>query len=110
MRMDLHVHTNRSEDSINSPDWIMDMARIRGLHGLAVTDHNTIKAWKPMQEAARKKGLHLILGEEIRVFQSGRKSGEILGLFLNEAKARNPRRGDRQDKAAGRDCGCCPSI
>jgi predicted metal-dependent phosphoesterase TrpH len=84
MKLDLHVHTKYSVDSINPPWLIMKMLRKRKLDGLAVTDHNTTRGWKSMQEAARKHGLELVLGEEVKVYTEGKLSGEVLGLFLNE--------------------------
>jgi hypothetical protein len=83
MRLDLHVHTKYSADTINPPWLIMKMIRKRRLDGLAVTDHNTTRGWRSMQEAARKQGLQLILGEEIKTYL-GVYQGEVLGLFLNE--------------------------
>jgi predicted metal-dependent phosphoesterase TrpH len=84
MRLDLHVHTKYSADTINPPWLITKMLKKRGLDGLAVTDHNTVRGWKPMQEACRKHGLQLILGEEIKTYLGGVYQGEVLGLFLNE--------------------------
>ncbi|MCJ7817039.1 MAG: PHP domain-containing protein, partial [Candidatus Aenigmarchaeota archaeon] len=84
MKLDLHVHTKYSADSINTPWFIMKMLKKRGLDGLAVTDHNTTRGWKSMHEAARENNLQLILGEEIKIRQEGKKAGEILALFLNE--------------------------
>ncbi len=84
MKLDLHVHTKYSEDSINPPWLIMKMLKKRGLDGLAVTDHNTTRGWKSMQDAAGRHGLELILGEEIKVYREGKLSGEVLGLFLND--------------------------
>ena len=90
MRLDLHIHTRYSGDGINPPWLIMKILRKRGLDGLAVTDHNTVRGWKSMQESARRSGLFLILGEEIKVYREGKLSGEVIGLFLNEGI----RRGD----------------
>jgi predicted metal-dependent phosphoesterase TrpH len=84
MRIDLHVHTKHSVDSMNPPWLIMKVAKRRGLDGVAITDHNTIKAWPSMAESSRKYGLLLVPGEEIKVTLDGRKAGEILGLFLNQ--------------------------
>jgi predicted metal-dependent phosphoesterase TrpH len=84
MRIDLHVHTWLSEDSMNPPWLIMKVARRRGLDGVAATDHNTIRAWPAMAEAAKKYGMLFVRGEEIRVTLDGRKCGEILGLFMNQ--------------------------
>lgn len=84
MKIDLHVHTKWSEDAINSPEWMMRILKKRGLDGLAVTDHNTTRSWKPTQEAAKKHSLQLVLGEEIKVYDNEKLSGEVLALFLNE--------------------------
>ena len=84
MKLDLHVHTRFSQDGISSTDWIAEIIKRRRLDGLAITDHNTTRGWKSMKEAARKFGLELILGEEIKIYRNGIFSGEILGLFLNE--------------------------
>jgi len=84
MKLDLHVHTRYSGDAITPPWLIMKMLRKRGVDGLAVTDHNTVRGWRSTQEAARRHGLQLILGEEIKVYREGKLSGEVLGLFLNE--------------------------
>jgi predicted metal-dependent phosphoesterase TrpH len=84
MKLDLHVHTKYSPDCMNPPWLIMKMLRKRKLDGLAVMDHNITRGWKSMQEAARKSGLLLILGEEIKVYHEGKLSGEVIGLFLNE--------------------------
>lgn len=84
MRLDLHVHTRYSADAINPPWLIMKIIRKRGLDGLAVADHNTTSGWESMQQEARKRGLELILGEEVKTYVNGRYHGEVLGLFLNE--------------------------
>ncbi len=40
-RIDLHVHSRFSADSVADPEAIIAAARARGLHGFAITDHNT---------------------------------------------------------------------
>ena len=84
MRLDLHVHTKHSRDGMSSPAKMVKAAKARGLDGLAITDHNTTRAWGEALAVARKLGLELILGEEIKVFSGGNKRGEILALFLQE--------------------------
>jgi predicted metal-dependent phosphoesterase TrpH len=39
--LDLHVHSRFSADSMALPEDIIAQARARGLHGFAITDHNT---------------------------------------------------------------------
>ena len=42
--IDLHTHTFFSGDGVSSPEENIAAARAKGLHGLAVTDHNTCDA------------------------------------------------------------------
>jgi predicted metal-dependent phosphoesterase TrpH len=42
--IDLHTHSFFSGDGVSSPDDIVTAARAKGLHGFAVTDHNTCEA------------------------------------------------------------------
>lgn len=44
LRIDFHVHTFFSMDGVSSPEDIIAAARAVGLHGFAVTDHNTCEA------------------------------------------------------------------
>jgi len=80
-RADLHLHTHYSYDSFASPEKIFLRAKSVGLSAVAVTDHNTVRGWKPMLEASRKHGIPVVLGEEVRVAGGG----EVLGFFLTEA-------------------------
>jgi hypothetical protein len=84
MKVDMHIHTVYSGDSTCKPAGVMEAARRRGLDGVAVTDHNTTKAWKEAAEEGRRKGIAVILGEEIEVLHEGRVVGEVLGYFLSE--------------------------
>lgn len=42
--VDLHCHTFYSGDGISSPEKMIAGARTKGLHGIAITDHNTCEA------------------------------------------------------------------
>ncbi len=42
LKLDLHVHTNRSSDAFTSPKLLATICRDRGLDGLAITDHNVL--------------------------------------------------------------------
>ena len=42
LKLDLHVHTNRSSDAFTSPEQLTNICRERGLDGLAITDHNVL--------------------------------------------------------------------
>ena len=42
--IDLHTHSFFSGDGISSPEDMIAAARAKGLHGIAITDHNTCDA------------------------------------------------------------------
>lgn len=42
--VDLHCHTHYSGDGVSSPEELIASARAKGLHAVAVTDHNTCEA------------------------------------------------------------------
>jgi len=74
IKIDLHVHTSYSADSLTLLPYVERAARRRGLQAVAITDHNSI------QGALRLRGespLQIVVGEEICSAQ-----GEIIGLFL----------------------------
>jgi len=70
--MDLHVHTHYS-DSTGSVKRILEIAQNKGLDGLAITDHNTLRGVKEAQ--MENHNLIIIPGVELMTTQ-----GEILAL------------------------------
>ena len=42
--IDLHTHSFFSGDGVSSPEKLIESARSKGLHGFAITDHNTCDA------------------------------------------------------------------
>lgn len=75
MRLDLHVHTDYSNDSfITVADILREVPR-KGLDGLAITDHNTIGGALEVQRVAP---FRVIVGEEVKTSE-----GEIADLFLH---------------------------
>jgi predicted metal-dependent phosphoesterase TrpH len=78
MKYDLHIHSIYSSDGILSPDIIIKAAIKKGLDGIAIIDHNTIKGGLKAKEF-ETEGLEVIVGAEIMTDR-----GEIIGLFLEE--------------------------
>ncbi len=74
VRVDLHSHTCFSPDSDSSFESINAAVRRRGLHALAITDHNEIEGALRLRDLAPYQ---VIVGEEISTSE-----GEIIGLFL----------------------------
>lgn len=44
LNFDLHTHSFFSGDGVSSPEELITAARVKGLHGFAITDHNTCEA------------------------------------------------------------------
>ena len=83
-KIDLHIHSRYSHDGTLEPVEIVRIARIKGLGGIAITDHNTIRGG---QEAKKyeTRDFKVILGAEIMT-----EKGEIIGLFLyKEVRSRH---------------------
>jgi len=75
---DLHIHSIYSKDSILKPERIIKMAKKKGLSGIAITDHDTIKGALKTKSVAFDNFM-VIVGAEVQT-----DKGEIIGLFLNE--------------------------
>jgi hypothetical protein len=76
LKVDLHVHTTYSRDSLTTCERLLYWARYRGLGALAITDHNTVAAALALRDMA---AFPIIVGEEICTTR-----GEIIGLFLQQ--------------------------
>src|SRR5205807_553428 len=61
---DLHTHSFFSGDGVSSPEDLIAAARAKGLHGIALTDHNTCDAVTYMLE----KGLMRLDGQPVDDF------------------------------------------
>jgi predicted metal-dependent phosphoesterase TrpH len=79
MIFELHIHSKFSFDSLMSPESILKAAKMRGLNGVAVTDHNTIKGGLEAQRINNDGEFMVIVGTEINT-----DTGDVIGLFLNE--------------------------
>jgi predicted metal-dependent phosphoesterase TrpH len=64
LNFDLHTHTFFSGDGVSSPEDLIAAAKAKGLHGIAMTDHNTCDAIAYMLE----KGLMSPDGQSVDGF------------------------------------------
>ncbi|MFH1511531.1 MAG: PHP domain-containing protein [Candidatus Woesearchaeota archaeon] len=76
---DLHVHTHYSRCSNLSPKRILEVAKMKRLDGIAITDHNTIDGALEVKRLNKDKNFEVIIGEEVRTGK-----GEILAFYINE--------------------------
>lgn len=85
LRVQLHMHTTYSRgtrikyDSIIRPKEAVDVLSRRGVDVVAVTDHNTTRAYKKMKASAKGKALIVINGIEIST-----TDGHLIGLGISE--------------------------
>lgn len=80
MRFDLHLHTTASDGTLE-PAALVKAAVDRGLHAIAITDHDTTAAVVPAQMAARASRLLVIPGVELSASHQSRDV-HILGYFI----------------------------
>ncbi|MBM4241560.1 MAG: PHP domain-containing protein [Euryarchaeota archaeon] len=84
MKYDFHVHSKYSIDGFLDPEKIVMIAEKKGLNGIAITDHDTIKGGIRAKKY-QTENLKVIVGSEITT-----ERGEIIGLFLkDEIKSQN---------------------
>jgi predicted metal-dependent phosphoesterase TrpH len=77
VRVDCHLHTVASGDSVLTVEELADQARQARLDVVCVTDHNVTHA--AVAAAERDLGVRVIVGEEVRT-----PDGDLIGLFLTE--------------------------
>jgi len=77
MKIDLHIHTRHSICSNLDTKNILRCAKLKGLDGIAITDHDSMNGCEKVQESARD--LLIVPGIEIAT-----SSGELIALFVRE--------------------------
>jgi predicted metal-dependent phosphoesterase TrpH len=76
--LDLHIHSRRSIDAWTSPAQIIQAAKLAGLNGVAVTDHETLRGGLETMELNDDPSFLVIPGAEYHT-----DSGDVIGLFLH---------------------------
>lgn len=77
LKYDLHSHTNYSKCSNLRPEVLLKTAKKRGINGIAVTDHGTIKGALKVKKLNKDKNFEVILGEEIKT-----QYGDVLAYYI----------------------------
>ncbi len=81
-KIDLHSHSKYSPDGELDPEVIVHLAKERGVHTLAITDHNSVRGVSEGLEAGKKFGVRIIPGIEIDASWNGLNL-HILGLGID---------------------------
>ena len=81
MKLEVHVHTRYSKDSLLSLSILYFRCRIKNIKWIAITEHNNIDGGIAFKKYCEKRGnkVNVIIGEEIFT-----NAGEIIGLYLKE--------------------------
>jgi len=80
--LDLHTHSSASDGS-DSPRELVRQAKVRGLKGIALTDHDTCAGLKEAFAASLEVGLPVLPGVELSA-EWGEHDVHILGYWINE--------------------------
>jgi len=90
MYYDLHIHSALSPCAENemTPNNICNMALIKGLELIAVTDHNSVKQLRAFSIAAERAGIKALYGAELQTSEEV----HVLALFkrLEDAEKLDP--------------------
>ena len=78
--MDFHIHSAYSPDSSVEPRAVLKMAKKKGLNGVAVTDHDTIRGGLKALKVNSDRNFVVIVGSEVET--TGK--ADIIGLFLTK--------------------------
>lgn len=80
--LDLHMHTTVSNDGTYAPDELVRMCAESGLRTVAITDHNSTRAYPGALDAARRAGITLIPGVELDCHLGGANL-HVLGYAID---------------------------
>lgn len=83
LKLDLHIHSQYSEDGSGSPEEIIKTLKKRGLNGMAITDHNNLEGSLKALKIAPKDFL-VIPGVEISTHD-----GHLIALNIKKTIKRN---------------------
>jgi predicted metal-dependent phosphoesterase TrpH len=77
MKIDMHVHTRGSFDSLTDPHAVVRRALQLGFDRVCITDHNEIDVALQLRAEYRD---HVVVGEEVKTAEGV----DIIGLYLTE--------------------------
>lgn len=79
VRLDLHIHSRFSPDSLLDPVKIIRVAKEKGLNGVAIVDHNTVRGGVAARGLNSDPDFIVIPGAEYST-----ELGHVLGLFIDK--------------------------
>jgi len=82
MSLDLHTHSTFSDGTL-SPTMLVKLAKVKGLAGIAITDHDTVEGTSEALEAGRIAGIEVVPGIEMSVV-FGEVHLHLLGYYVDQ--------------------------
>ncbi len=83
-KIDLHIHSNLSEDADLAVDEIFDLAERSSLSAISITDHDSVESIGKAKKISGKYSVEYVPGVEIStVFPIDKSQQHILGYFVN---------------------------
>ncbi len=95
LRLDLHTHSKYSLDSSLEVEALLKTAARRGIHGISISDHNSLRGSEAALELGRDHGLIIVRGMEVSSAQ-----GHILAYGLDEEVPRGLSAGETVERIA----------
>lgn len=83
MRADLHIHTTKSDSSLNLSD-VFEMAKKAKLDYISITDHETVPNTKLINHMADAYGINTVFGIEMICRQKDKTKSHILGYNIKD--------------------------
>ncbi|MCI8566342.1 MAG: PHP domain-containing protein [Lachnospiraceae bacterium] len=81
---DLHMHTDYS-DGVHTIEEVVSLARQKGIHTIAITDHDTVFHYEQVKAVCQNQGMETIRGVEMSCYDFNvLKKVHIVGLWLND--------------------------
>lgn len=77
--IDLHTHTHHSYDCMMKPEKILRLAKERGLDGIVISDHDTIRGGLECLALNKDPDFKVVVASEVKT-----SVGDITGLNLKE--------------------------
>ncbi|OTG84044.1 PHP domain-containing protein [Acinetobacter sp. ANC 4648] len=87
--VDLHTHSNISDGTL-SPELLVLSALEKGIHTLALTDHDTMDGLKLAEEVAKNQPIQIISGVEISSQWSRPATQKSYGVHIVALNMQNP--------------------
>ena len=82
MTIDLHIHSKNSDGSF-TVEKIIEIAKLRHISMLSITDHDSIICQQKASSLAKKNGIHYISGVELNVTFNSSQSSDQKSIYLD---------------------------